>query len=71
MIERPVTLLGLRPASRPSGMPNITAITMAEIASSMVAGIRSRMRPSAEVAWTNDLPRSPCNAPARNVKYCA
>ena len=71
MIERPATPLGFRPAHRPSGMPSTTAISIAEIASSIVAGMRSRMSPSADVAWTNDLPRSPWNAPLRNVKYCA
>ena len=71
MIVRPATPVGFKPAHNPSGMPRITAMIIAEIASSIVAGMRSKMSPSADVAWTNDLPRSPCSAPLRNVKYCA
>ena len=59
MIVRPATPLGFRPAHRPSGMPSTTAISIAAIASSIVAGMRSRMRPSADVACTNERPRSP------------
>ena len=71
MIERPETELGLSPAQRPSGIPSVIAISIAANASSSVAGMRSRIRLSAEVLCTKDLPRSPCRAPQRNVAYCA
>ena len=71
MIERPATPLGLSPAQSPSGMPRTTAISIAAIASSIVAGMRSRMRPSADVACTNERPRSPVSAPFRNTRYCS
>ena len=71
MMERPAMEFGLSPAQRPSGMPRMIAISIAAIASSIVAGMRSRIRPSAGVLCTNDRPRSPCTAPFRNVRYCA
>ena len=49
MIDRPATERGLRPAQRPSGTPSTIAISMATMANSRVAGIRSRINPSAEV----------------------
>ncbi len=52
-------------------MPSTIAISIAVRASSSVAGIRSRMSPSAGVLWTNERPRSPVIAPDRNVRYCA
>ena len=54
MIVRPATPLGRRPAHSPSGMPKTIAISIAAIASSSVAGIRSRISPSADVACTNE-----------------
>ena len=71
MIVRPATPSGLSPAHSPSGMPSTTAISIAAIASSIVAGIRCRMSPSAGVACTNDRPRSPVTAPFRNTTYCS
>ena len=51
-------------------MPSTTAITIAVSASSIVAGMRSRMSCTAGTLETNDLPRSPVKAPARKVQYC-
>ncbi len=71
MIERPAMPFGFSPAHRPSGMPSTIAITIAVSASSIVAGIRSRMSPSADVLCTNERPRSPCATPWRKLQYCA
>ena len=70
MIVRPAAVLGFKPAHSPSGMPSTTAMSIAAMASSSVAGIRSRINRSAGVLWTKELPRSPRNAPARNARYC-
>ena len=43
MMVRPTHDSGLRPASRPSGMPSTMAISIAAIASSSVAGSLARM----------------------------
>ena len=50
MIVLPAKPFGLRPAHRPSGMPKVIASSIAATASSSVAGIRSRMSPSAGTA---------------------
>ena len=71
MIVRPAMPFGRSPAHKPSGIPMITAISIAANASSSVAGIRSRISEIAGVAWTNDLPKSPCSAPLKNVQYCS
>ena len=71
MIVRPAMPLGLRPAHRPSGMPRTIANSIAVSASSIVAGIRSRISPSADVLCTNERPRLPDSAPERNVRYCS
>src|SRR5665213_377186 len=49
MIERPLHESGFNPAHSPSGMPKITANSIATMASSSVAGMRSKMSPSADV----------------------
>ena len=59
MIVLPAKPFGRSPAHRPSGMPKMMASSIATIASSSVAGIRSRISPSAGTAWTNERPRSP------------
>ena len=70
MIVRPLAESGLSPAHRPSGMPSTIANSIATLASSSVAGMRSKMRPSADVLCTNECPRSPCSASRRNTTYC-
>ena len=52
-------------------MPSTMAMTMAALASSSVAGIRSRMSSRAGVECTNERPRSPENAPCTKVTYCS
>ena len=47
MIVLPATESGFKPAHNPSGMPSTTAISIAAIASSKVAGIRSRISSTA------------------------
>ena len=47
MMVLPAIESGLSPAHSPSGMPSTTAISMAAIASSKVAGMRSRIRSTA------------------------
>ena len=67
MIERPAMPFGRSPAHSPSGMPSTIAISIAVSASSIVAGIRSRMSPSADVLCTNERPRSPCATPCEEA----
>ncbi len=70
MMVLPTRPCGRRPAHRPSGMPTSTDISMADTASSIVAGKRSRIRPSAGVANANERPRLPAAAFCRNSRYC-
>ena len=71
MIALPPAESGLSPAQRPSGIPSSTAISIATMASSSVAGMRSRISESAGVACTNERPRSPASAPRMKVAYCS
>ena len=70
MMIRPASECGRRPAHRPSGMPSVTAISIAITASSRVAGKRSRISAMAEVPWMNEAPSSPLSAPPRKCRYC-
>ena len=61
--------LGFAPAQTPSGMPITIAISSEAIASSIVAGNRSPIRPITGSAYLNDLPRSPEAMLARKRRY--
>lgn len=65
MMVRLATPFGRSPAHRPSGIPSTTASSMANTASSKVAGMRSKISLSAGVPYANDTPRLPCSAPFR------
>ncbi|MNQ84099.1 hypothetical protein D3C85_992190 [compost metagenome] len=71
MIDFPATPVGRSPAQRPSGMPRTMASRMAVMASSMVAGMRSKISFSAGVPCANDVPRLPCKAFCRKIQYCS
>ena len=60
---------GLSPATSPRGMPAATAMITAASASSSVAGMRSRIKPSAGRLNTKEWPRSPGSALTRKVRY--
>jgi len=71
MMVLPAVERGFRPAHSPRGIPSSTAISIAAIASSSVAGMRSRIRPIAGTLKANDLPRSPAAACLMKMKYCS
>ena len=60
---------GLAPAQTPSGMPIRIAISIEAIASSMVAGSRSPIRPITGSEYLKDMPRSPEAMLARKRRY--
>ena len=60
---------GFAPANTPSGMPMMSAIKSEAIASSMVAGSRSPIRPITGSEYLNDVPRSPDAMLARKRMY--
>ena len=60
---------GLAPAQTPSGMPIRIAIRREAIASSMVAGSRSPIRPITGSEYLKDVPRSPEAMLARKRRY--
>ena len=61
---------GLAPAQTPSGMASSVAMTMAQNASSMVAGSRLRITLVTGSAYLNDLPKSPAATDFKNFQYC-
>src|SRR5437773_3235333 len=71
MMVLPAADRGARPAQSPRGIPSRTAIIIAALASSSVAGMRSRIRPIAGTLKAKDLPRSPLAACATKTKYCS
>ena len=71
MISLPLTEWGLSPAHMPSGMPNTMAMNMAENASSMVAGMRSKIKWIAGMPALNETPSSPLSAFFTKTKYCS
>src|SRR5918994_2774176 len=54
----------------PTGTPTTTAMSMANIVSSSVAGKRARSSVVTGRPVTMELPRSPLKAPARKIPYC-
>ena len=52
-------------------MPSAIETSIAAIASSSVAGMRSRMSWIAGTLKANDRPRSPAAACLRNTQYCS
>src|SRR6266480_217978 len=71
MMALPAADRGFRPAQSPRGIPSSTAISIAALASSSVAGMRSRIRPIAGTLKAKDLPRSPAVACPMKTKYCS
>ena len=71
MMVLPAADRGFKPAQSPRGIPSSTAISIAAVASSSVAGMRSRMRPIAGTLKAKDLPRSPVAACPMKTKYCS
>ena len=61
---------GFIPATSPSGMPSRIDISIAQSASSTVAGMRSKMSCTAGMLCENERPRSPLNALVRKSQYC-
>ena len=66
MMDLPAADSGLSPAHNPSGIPRTTAISIAAVASSRVAGMRSTMSPIAGTLKAKDFPSSPAAACSRS-----
>src|SRR5690554_1914152 len=71
MMARAGRLSGRRPAYTPSGTPTTMEMNMASVASSSVAGMRSRMSRMADSPVRKLLPKSSCTAFARKMPYCS
>ena len=59
-----------RNSSKPPPRPRIAAIAMAQAASWMVAGKVAATSSPASRRSAMERPKSPCNAPASQIKYC-
>src|SRR5690606_15029247 len=71
MMPRDRKFSGRRPAYTPSGTPTTMEMNMASVASSSVAGMRSRMRCMADSPVRKLLPKSSWTALDRKMMYCS
>jgi hypothetical protein len=70
MMPRVLTACGFRPAQMPNGTPTMTDSSIATVASSSVAGMRSRINPIAGWPARKLLPKSRRSACSMKIPYC-